>query len=161
MTKKNVIERQIVDWSAAVWAGVIAGIVFLVANFIASAVAQDNADVTIRLVASLVLGSGVLFDEPTVGVILVGIVVHFILSILFALLIAIVIHRWGLIVGIVGGGLLGLALYIINFFALSAIFPWFYAVTGWVMALSHILFGAVAGGAYEALEVEEFVEIEI
>jgi hypothetical protein len=28
------------------------------------------------------------------------------------------------------------------------------------MALSHIIFGALAGGIYEGLEVEEFVPVE-
>ncbi len=160
MNKSTIIERQVVDWSAAVWAGIIAGVVFLITNLVASAIAQDNADITLRLMASILMGSEVLFSEPTVGVILVGLLIHFIFSILFALLIAIIIHRWGLVVGIVGGALLGLALYAINFYTMSAIFPWFYAVTGWVMAITHIVFGATAGGVYEALEVEEFIEVE-
>ncbi|MFN8449032.1 MAG: hypothetical protein U0521_10670 [Anaerolineae bacterium] len=46
--------------------------------------------------------------------IVVGVIVHYVLSFVFTLIITIVIHRWGLVVGIVGGALLGLALYGIN-----------------------------------------------
>ena len=67
------------------------------------------------------------------------------------------IYRWGLIIGFFGGGLLGLALYVINFYSLSYFFPWFYAYRSWVMVVSHIVFGALAGGLYELLEVEEYV----
>ncbi len=30
----------------------------------------------------------------------------------------------------------------------------------WIMVISHVVFGALAGGIYEALEVEEFVPVE-
>lgn len=159
MSQRTIILRQVVDWRAAVWAGVIAGIVFLITNLLAAAVVEDNADITFRLIASIVMGREVLLTPPNAGVIITALIIHFVLSILFALLIAIVIHRWGLIIGVVGGAILGLALYVINFYTLNALFPWFYAATGWVMALSHLIYGATAGGVYEALEVEEFIEV--
>ena len=62
--------------------------------------------------------------------------------------------------GIVGGALMGLCLYALNYFTLTAVFPWFFAIRSWMMAVGHILFGAVAGGVYEGLEVEEFVAVE-
>jgi hypothetical protein len=30
----------------------------------------------------------------------------------------------------------------------------------WIIVLNHVLFGAAAGGIYEALEVEEFVPVD-
>jgi hypothetical protein len=68
------------------------------------------------------------------------------------LVIAIVVHRWGLIVGIVGGAILGLAIYGINLYAMTTFFTWFFALNNRVLLLSHILFGAVAGGVYELFD---------
>jgi hypothetical protein len=79
-----------------------------------------------------------------------------VLSIAFTLLIAYIIHRGGLITGILGGALIGLGLYTINFRTLTYVFPWFFAMESTSVLVNHLIFGALAGGIYEALEVEEF-----
>ena len=76
------------------------------------------------------------------------------------LLLAFIIHRWGLIVGIVGGALYGLSLYLINYLTFSAFFPWFYPLQSWMMVVGHVFFGALAGGLYEALERDIYVEVD-
>jgi hypothetical protein len=88
---------------------------------------------------------------------IVAIIVHFALSIIYALVLAFIVHRWGLLVGIVGGALFGLALYLINFFTFTYFFEWFYPARAWPFSVVHILFGAVAGGIYELLEKEVYV----
>ncbi|MDX1523060.1 MAG: hypothetical protein R3264_15650 [Anaerolineae bacterium] len=155
--------RQVVDWSAAIWAGLVAGLVFLLFNlFLTPVFASGNAWVIIRLLASIVLGEGILAPPATfnLAALIVALLTNFVLSIAFSLLLAIIIHRWGLIVGIVGGALFGAALYAINFYSLTLLFPWFFAMRSWPIVISHIIFGAVAGGVYELLEVEEFVPVE-
>jgi hypothetical protein len=114
-----------------------------------------------RRVAAIVLGEGVLPPPATfdLTIFLVALLLHLFLSVIYALVLAFIIHRWGLIVGIVGGALFGLALYVVNYYTFSIFFPWFFPVRSWVDVLSHMLFGAVAGGVYEALEVEEFVPV--
>lgn len=153
--------RQVVDWSAALWAGVISGILFLASNLILTAIAVGSPWIVTRILASVVLGSDVLpppatFDPLTFGV---AFVVNLVLSVIFAAILAIIIHRWGLIVGLVGGAVFGLALYFINFYTFSYFFPWFFVFKSWMMVVSHVLFGAAAGTIYEALEVEEFVPV--
>lgn len=143
--------RQIMDWQAAVWAGCGSGSLFLLLAWLL------RGPLIFHIFASPVLGGRVLLSETTAAVVIIGIITHLLLSVGFALLIAFVLHRWGMLVGIVGGGLLGLALYIINFYLVSALFPWFEALTSTSMLLLHVLYGAAAGGIYEALEVEEFV----
>lgn len=155
--------RQVVDWRAALWAGLIAGAVLLVLNMVLiTVVIGGNGWIFIHYIASLVMGEGVVAPPITFDplVTVVALVVHFALSLIFALILAIIIHRWGLLVGIVLGGVFGLALYAINIYALTVFFPWFFAMNHWTYIVAHIVFGAVAGGVYEALEVERFVPAE-
>ena len=85
----------------------MAGTAFLLVNaLLMPLVFQVDVPLLLRYTASLVLGSGAVVD-PSVSVLLVGLVVHSLLSLLFTLIIAIVVHRWGLAVGVVGGALLG------------------------------------------------------
>lgn len=162
MGQSKIRMKQVVDWSAAVGAGLISGIVFLLANMILTNVYLGSPWIIVRLLASIVMGPGVLPPPATFSfsTFFVSLAVHLPLSVGFSCLIATVLHRWGLIVGILGGAVFGLALYFINFYTFSFLFPWFFPMRSWIMAVSHLLFGALAGGIYEALEVEEFVPVE-
>ncbi|MEM7248418.1 MAG: hypothetical protein AAF533_24000 [Acidobacteriota bacterium] len=152
--------EQVVDWSAALWAGLVAGTVFLVLNLLVTPKALGGtASVILAYLASPVLGKGVLAPpiEPSGGTIAIGLLTHFVLSILFACLIAFLLHRWGLLIGVLGGAALGVAIYLVNVYTMTLFFPWFFNMKSTVFLLTHVAFGAVAGGVYEALEVEEFV----
>jgi hypothetical protein len=155
--------RQLMDWRAAIIAGIIAGAVFLLVETAAyAALTGTGVWVPVRYIASIVMGESVLpppasFDA---GVVIVGLFVHFVLSVIYALILAFIIHRWGLAVGILGGALFGLALFAINYYTFSALFPWFFPMRTWIDVVSHVLYGAVAGGVYELLEREVFVPVE-
>ncbi|NNF43440.1 MAG: hypothetical protein HKN62_10425 [Phycisphaerales bacterium] len=151
--------RQLVDWSAAFWAGVAAGVIFLGLNvYAAPAVIGGNGWSFIRLLAAPVMGDGVLAPPASfdAAIALVGLGVHLVLSVAFALLLAIVIHRWGLLVGMLGGALFGVALYGIVVYTASLLFPWLLTLQSPLLLATHVIFGIVAGGVYETLEVEEF-----
>jgi hypothetical protein len=154
--------RQLVDWRAATIAGVVAGLVLLGCEMLLTTITVGSPWVFPRLTAAIVLGPGVLPPPATfdAGVFLVALLVHLPLSIAYACLIAFVLHRWGLLVGILGGAALGLALYAIDFGAVFSIYPWFAPMKGWIALWAHVAFGAVAGGTYELLEVERFVPVE-
>jgi hypothetical protein len=155
--------RQVVDWSAAVWAGLIAGAAFLVANLLLTPmILGGNAWVSIRLLASITMGKEILAPPATFDALalVMGLTTHFALSIVFAMVVAFVVHRWGVIFGIVGGALLGLFLYWINFYTVTLIFPQFFPMRGGGMFWGHILYGALTGFLYEAFEIEEFVPVE-
>lgn len=154
--------RQVMDWSAAIRAGLLAGAIFLVASMILTMLYVGSPWVVLRLIASLVLGTAILpppasFDP---GIAVVAVAIHLLIAMAVTLLISGTLHRWGLVVGILGGAVFGLAIYLINFYALSYLVPWFFPMKSWIMLLSHVLFGALAGGTYEALEVEKFVPVE-
>lgn len=151
------VEREhLVDWGAVFWAGLLAGGLFFLLNVIFVS-ADHNPWLMLRYNASLLLGSEVV---PTVQsppqaelrVLLFGLLIHFALSFLFAAIIAFVLHRWGLWTGIIGGALLGIALYAINIYTFTYFFPWYYYLAGVPFLVNHALFGLFAGGIYETLE---------
>jgi hypothetical protein len=151
--------RQVVDWRAAIVAGVVSVSVFFLTNLLLSTITLGSPWIILRLQAAVLLGEQAL--PPPAGftwpVFLIGLLVNFLVGIPYACLIALMLHRWGLLVGVLGGALLGAAFYLITTFSLSYFFPWFYALRSWMMLWSSVLFGAVAGGVYELLEVEKFV----
>ncbi|MEM9293946.1 MAG: hypothetical protein AAGD01_19865 [Acidobacteriota bacterium] len=155
--------RPVVDWSAAVWAGIGSGLVFLILALAwVPAQVGGNAWVITRLMSSPVLGEDILAPPATFDLTatLVGWTLHFVACFLFALAIAYVLHRGGLITGIVGGALAGAGLYGIVFYTATLAFPWFFAHRSVPMLLTHIAYGAVAGGIYELLEVEAFEQVD-
>jgi len=154
--------RQVLDWGAALWAGIISGALVFMLNIILSWIFLGSPWVLVRLTASILLGADVL--PPPAGfdlaIFLAALLVQMALSLFYGCLVVFVIFRWGLLVGFLGGAALGLAIYAINFFAISYFFPWFFPMRSWILLLSHALFGALAGGIYELLEEEEFVPVE-
>jgi hypothetical protein len=154
--------RKIVDFRAVFWAGLVSGLVFLVVNMLLSLLFLGTPWLFIRMVAALLLGQDVLpppasFDP---AIFIVALVIHLLLSLVFTTILALMIHKWGLLVGIIGGAIFGLALYAINIYTFSFFFPWFFSLRSWIILLSHVFYGATAGGMYEALEVERFETVD-
>jgi hypothetical protein len=142
------------DKRAAVIAGLIAAIVSLGAGMAVLQYLHESAISLPRLLATIALGRGALDAEVTPnGMALgVGIAVHLVLGLIFAFVISFTLHRWGFWVGLIGGGLFGLALYAINTYTMSRFFPEFWHYRSWFMLGFHVLFGALCGGIYEAIE---------
>lgn len=159
MANENSGMRAAVDWSAAFWSGIISGIIFYLLNiFLIPFVYGGNSWNIIRYLASPVLGESILPPPATFNIqsLLISIICTIILAIFFTLIVSYVLHRGGIIVGIVGGALFGLALYFINFNTLTLLVPWLYALNSPLMMLNHIIFGILAGGLYETFEIEEY-----
>lgn len=151
--------RPIVDWSAAIWAGIVAGVVFYILNiFLIPYIYGGSSWAIIKYLSSTVLGQNVL--PPPASFDLTALITSFlstiILSLIFTSILAYIIHRGGLITGIIGGAIFGLALYYINFNTLTVFSPWLYAMKNSANLINHIIFGILAGGLYETFEVEEY-----
>lgn len=141
-----------VTWRAVLISGLVAGTLFLLTDVIlAPALLKVDGVLTLKYFAGLVLGSKVL-TQSGASILITGIIVHYVLSLIFALVIALVVHRWGMVVGIVGGAILGVAIYGINLYTFTLLFPWFFAINSTVILLCHAIFGAVAGGVYEMFD---------
>ena len=147
----------IVDWLAATWAGLFAGSAFLLALlFIVPTFDGGNAWVIIRLLASPLLGPEVLAPPATFHkqALILTISAHVLVSLLATYLLALIVHRGGILSGMIGGAIFGAALYVINMYFVSYFFPWFFAMRSAAFFGAYVLFGFLAGTLYEVLESE-------
>jgi hypothetical protein len=152
------------DWRAASVAGIVAGVVFLLLDLLGAMLLGAGAwkPLTIiaplTMIAAIVLGPDVLVQPPTVqmSVVLAAVVVHFVLSVVFALILATLMapFHFDSSIGMASlvGAVFGLVVYLVNFYGMTAVFPWFAEARGWVTAIAHIVFGLVAADSYLKLE---------
>lgn len=141
-------------------AGLIAGIIFMMMEMILLAVTGGSPWGPPRMMAAMVMGEGVLPPPATFDamIMMVAMVVHFILSILLAVVFAWVLSNWGLSFwgAVAIGAGFGLLVYLINFYPVAAIlFPWFAMARTWISIISHVAFGAALAWAYLALARSE------
>ena len=119
-----------IDWKAAVWAGIIAGLVFMVLEMLlVQLVGEGNMWGPPRMMAAMVLGREVLPPPATfdAGVFIVAMIVHFVLSLVYAFIFAWILGQWQLTMSAaaIGGLVFGLVIYAVNFYGFTAVFPWF------------------------------------
>jgi hypothetical protein len=146
------------DWRAASYAGLIAGLVFLVLVMLGAAINGPGVWWPARMAAAILMGQNVLVEPGTFdfAVALVALIVHFALSVIFGLILALIMapfvldSSWGM--ATLAGVVFGLLLYIIDFYGFTALFPWFAAARGAGTLLLHLLFGIVAADSYRKLE---------
>src|SRR5215470_7956255 len=146
------------DRSAALYAGIIAGIVATLAQIVLWAVFTDALPEILfrdaRLAAAIVMGRGVLpppanFDAR---VMLVAALLHFALSIAYAFALArLVSSLRGAASALPAGAAFGGCLYVLNMYGFTSIFPWFEVSRDWITVAAHVAFGVGAAGAYRAL----------
>ena len=159
---RNIKVRQLVDWKAAMAAGLAGGLVSFTSNILLSSWVLGSTWLLTKIIASILLGEAMLpppadFSWP---VLFSSLLIHLLLSVIFASLIAIVVHQWGIIISFLGGAMMGLAFYTIAFYTFSILFPWFFAFRSWIFLVMYVLYGAFTGSVYELLEVEKYVEIK-
>jgi len=158
MTSRSMTLRQIMDWRLAIVAGIVGGTVFLLLTlFFAAFSWHISAWAVLRYLASILLGARVL--PPPDGfdfvVLVAALVVNYALAIFYAIVLAFIIHRWGLLVGVIGGALFGAAIYFINLYTLTIFYPWFFSLNSAALLFSFVVFGAVAGGVYELFDIND------
>jgi hypothetical protein len=151
--------RQLVDWGAALRSGLLCGVLVFTLSLVFSGILLKSPWFYTRLTASLVMGSAVLHASTTfdLGILLISLLMHMVVALLIAFLTAIIVHKYGILISVVGGALIGLAVYVIGFYAFNRFFPWLAPFRSWIYMGEFIFYGAIAGGIYELLEVEVFV----
>lgn len=144
-----------IDWSAAIWAGVIAGIVFMMMEMLLMPMFGFAPSMWAppRMIAAIGLGKDVLPPPASFDlmVVMVAMVIHFMTSILFAIVVASVIRNLGMGAAIAVGVVAALLLYGFVFYIMTAgPWPWFAMARNWVNILTHIVFGAIVAWWYKA-----------
>lgn len=145
-----------IDTKAAIWSGIIAGLVFVMAEMILIAtVAGGSPWGPPRMMAAIVMGTDVLPPPATFDVVItmIGMMIHFVLSIVLAFILGFAISRWRLGTGkaILLGIVFGLIVYLVNFYIFTGLFPWFSNARNAITLVSHLLFGGVLGWVYQAI----------
>ena len=138
---------------AAVWAGVIAGLVFLILELVLVAtIGGESPWGPPRMIAAIAMGDGVLPPPATLdpGILAVALVVHFVLTLIYAAVFAWLVSlvRLSVPLIVIAGLVFGLALYAINFYGFTGMFPWFAMARNAISIFAHAVYGLVLGWIY-------------
>lgn len=138
---------------AAVWAGVIAGLGFMMIEMAMLIMMGQSPWGPPRMMAAIVLGGDVLPPPATfdMGVMAAAMGVHLPLSILYGLVFAAFASRLSLWLALMAGAVYGLLIYGVNFYGMTSFFPWFAEARGIDSIIGHTMFGVILAGAYKWL----------
>lgn len=139
---------------AAVLAGIIAGIVFVLLEMLMVPMFLGGSPWgPPRMIAAIAMGQDVLPPPATFdgGIFAMAVLIHMVLSIVLGLVFALLAKGRSIGMAILIGAVFGLALYLINFYLMTAVFPWFAEARNWVSIFAHVVFGVVLGWAYAAM----------
>ena len=153
------LKRLPINWTAALYAGIAAGIIATMAQIILWWVFSGSLPGIMfrdaRLAAAIVLGPEILpmqvaFDWPAM---IVATMIHFSLSVIYSMILAAFIVRRDLAISIFVGVEFGFILFGVNMYGFTLIFPWFEEARNWVTLAAHVVFGIVAASTYRALSM--------
>jgi hypothetical protein len=151
---KQAAAAQQIDWRGAIWASVIAGLVFAVLEVVMVPLFQGKSPwAPLHMIGAIALGPGAMASPDTfdLGVIATVVVVHMILAIIYGVILAYIVMRMDVGLAVVVGGLYGLALYFINFYGFTAWFPWFADARDWISIFTHIVQSGLVAYLYKRL----------
>jgi hypothetical protein len=147
----------IIDWRAALCAGIAAAILSTLVQVAFWAAVTDALPAVLyrdaRFAAAIVMGPRVLpppasFDWTVMAV---ASLVHFTLSIIYVFALSALITRLRHPAAVLAGAAFGLFVYGLNMYGFTTIFPWFEEDRDWITAATHAAFGVIAAGVYKAL----------
>lgn len=138
---------------AGALAGLTAGAAFMMMEMGLVALSGDSPWGPPRMIAAIVMGEGVLPPPATfdLGVLMAAMAVHFMLSIAIGVGFALIASRFGWLMAVILGAVIGLALYVVNFYGMTAVFPWFAMARNTISIASHIAFGLVLALSFKAM----------
>lgn len=154
--------RSTINWSAAVWSGIIAGLVFMALEMMLVPLLQGGSPWgPPRMIAAIGLGKEVLPPPATFDavILMVAMLIHLALAIVYGLIQALIIQRLSMGMAIAAGAVFGLVLYLVNFYGFTALFPWFAMARGGLSIFVHIVFGVVAALAYKGMLRRKMVPV--
>ncbi len=136
--------KRITRWTKGVWAGVIAGGLFMTLEmFLIQVFGRGNMWDPVRLSASIAMGNrAVAASTPfTFDIFMVGMLVHFVVSIWYAVVLGLIIRRLKTGPALLVGAGFGLLLYFVHFYGLTFLYPWVANARNWIAVVAHLTFG--------------------
>jgi hypothetical protein len=152
--------KRITRWGKGAYAGIIAGALFLALEmFLIKATGRGGLWDPVRLSASIAMGNAVVAHERpiTSDIMFIGMLVHFLLAIWYAVLLGMLVHTLKTAPAVVGGAVFGLLMYLFHFYVLSAWYPWVVDFRGWIAIVTHVIFGISAAWIYKQLHVRQLM----
>lgn len=148
------------DWTAAAVSGFAAGAVLMVLDLVWSSIFNpDGPWRTSHMIAPIFLGaSSASQGYPfSIGVVAIALATHYVLGILFGLVVAWFMSHLELdglaASALATGAVLGVLLYLLNFHVLARLFfPWLVDLRGVDTLAAHVVFGMVAAFLYSRLK---------
>ncbi len=143
-----------INVSAAVYAGIAAGILATVVQIALWAIFTDALPAIFfrdsRFAAAIVLGPDVLPPPASFDgrIVLIATLVHFALAIVYGLMLAWLIARLRSGASLFAGAAFGLCVYAVNMYGFATVFPWFASSRDWITAVTHVVFGVILAGVY-------------
>lgn len=143
-------------WASAVWAGIIGGAVFMMAEMLMVWIFMGQSPWgPPRMIAAMLMGKEVLPPPADFAMMpmMVAMMIHFMLSVVYGLILGWIVRGMGMGAALLTGAVFGLvAVYLVNFYLVAPMmFPWFMEARNWVSIFAHMLFGVAVAGAYVAL----------
>lgn len=144
-----------INWSAAVWASIIAGLVFAVLEVAVRPLLQAVSPwAPLHMIGAIALGPGAMTSTDTfdIGIIATAVIVHMILAVVYGVILAFLVMKLDTGMATVVGGAFGLALYFINFYFFTRWFPWFADARDWISISTHIVQSGLMAYLYRMLD---------
>ena len=143
-----------VDTRAALWAAIISGVVFMMLEMAMVSIFKGESPWgPPRMIAAIGMGEGVLPPPATFDavIMMVAMLIHFGLSVALAFVFAFIVRGISVSMSTLIGAAFGLALYVVAFYGMTAVFPWFAMGRGWIGIFAHLVYGAALGLAYSSI----------
>lgn len=146
------------DWKAAAAAGFVAGAILMVLELLWTTNLMGATPWTIpHKVAAILMGPQALQSyEFSASVVGVALFTHYVLGIVFGMILAAVMAPFHFdsspSMAVAVGAIFGLFLYLLNFYGMARLFPWFMDMRGWPNLIAHLIFGMSAAFMYWKLE---------
>jgi hypothetical protein len=138
----------------SIGAGLVGGAVFLVVELVFLPITNHlPADWILRLISSLMAGP-IALTHPAGqigGLLITALAVHAALSTSYALVLCRMEDELSVAGSIAASALMGFAIYLVNFYLMTFVFPWFASARGGATIAAHVLFGVTTALAHKGL----------
>ncbi len=151
---EHTVRHPAISTRAVIWSGLIAGAVFMMLEMLMVPMFLGGSPWgPPRMIAAIAMGEGVLPPPATfdMTIVLVAVVVHFVLSLVLAFIFAFIAKGRTAGSAALIGGVFGLVVYLVSFYGMTAVFPWFEMARNWVSIFAHVMFGVVLGWVYASV----------